>query len=394
MFRTSRGARIGMFLAQFFYWAGMAAVIPYLSVFYESVHLKGGQIGQLRSIPLFVSLFSSVGLAFLSDRLRQHKRVLQVCILGLMAALFIIPQLSAFAVFIPVILMYSIFNTPIIPILDQMILTSLDDPENYGLIRVGGSIGWGILVVVTGYLIENLQIGLAFIFYIDILILSFLFILTFFLPQDEISSTSGQEPVTVNKLIIMLKQPGFLTFLLIIIIWGIGQSAIGGFLFLHIKHLGGSAMLMGISMSVSLVGEIVVFPVANRIQRKIGSMSMVLLAFVVLFTWLVGLSLIRNPNVIPFFQIFGGSGFALLHSGGVAYINKRAPEGLGTTAQAIRWGAFSGFGMGTGMIINGLVYEKVGTVVLFRNMALLTLGGFIFTLLLFLTQRKSGKQTI
>ena len=153
-------------------------------------------------------------------------------------------------------------------------------------------------------------------------------------------------------------------------------------------------MLMGISMSVSLVGEIVVFPLANRIQRKIGSMSMVLLAFVVLFTWLVGLSLIRNPNVIPFFQIFGGSGFALLHSGGVAFMNKRAPEGLGTTAQAIRWGVFSGFGMGTGMIINGLVYEKVGTVVLFRNMALLTLGGFIFALLVFLAQRRSIKQTI
>ncbi|MCJ7825247.1 MAG: MFS transporter, partial [Anaerolineales bacterium] len=140
-FRSPRGSRFGMFLAQVFYWAGMAAVMPFLSVYYESVHLKGGQIGQLRSIPLFVSLISSVGLAFLSDRLNQHKRVLLVCILGLMAALSVIPQLSTFTALVPIILMYSIFNTPIIPILDQMILSALDDPGNYGRIRVGGSIG-------------------------------------------------------------------------------------------------------------------------------------------------------------------------------------------------------------------------------------------------------------
>ena len=380
-----------MFLAQVFYWAGMAAVMPFLSVYYESVHLKGGQIGQLRSIPLFVSLISSVGLAFLSDRLKQHKRVLLVCILGLMAALSVIPQLSTFTALVPIILMYSIFNTPIIPILDQMILSALDDPGNYGRIRVGGSIGWGIMVIATGYLIDSLKVGLSFIFYIDILLLSFLFILILFLPHEETSGASSQESVTLNKLIGMLKQPGFLIFLLIIIIWGIGQSAIGGFLFLHIKHLGGSASLMGISMSVSLIGEIIVFLFSSRIQHRIGTMPMVLLAFVVLFTWLIGLSLIRNPNVIPFFQIFGGSGFALLHSAGVAYMNKRAPEGLGTTAQAIRWGFFTGFGMGTGMIINGLMYENVGTVELFRNMAFVTLGGFLFALLVFINQRKSGK---
>jgi PPP family 3-phenylpropionic acid transporter len=390
-FHTTKGSRLGLFLAQVFYWAGMAAVIPYLSVFYESIHLKGGQIGQLHSIPMFVSLFSSVGLAFLSDRLRQHKRVLLVCILGLVAALFVIPQLSAFTALVPVILMYSIFNTPIIPILDQMILSALDDPGNYGRIRVGGSIGWGIMVIATGYLIDRLQVGLSFIFYIDILLLSFLFILILFLPHEETSGASSRESVTLQKLIGMLKQPGFLIFLLIIIIWGFGQAAIDGFLFLHIKHLGGSASLMGISMSVSLIGEIIVFLFSSRIQRRIGTMPMVLLAFVVLFAWLVGLSLIRDPNAIPFFQIFGGSGFALLHSGSVAYVNSRAPKGLGTTAQAIRGGTFSGVGVGFGVIFSGWIYEVAGSAILFRNMAFITLGGFLFALLVFLNQRKSGK---
>ena len=34
-------------------------------------------------------------------------------------------------------------------------------------------------------------------------------------------------------------------------------------------------------------------------------------------------------------QIFGGAGFALIQSGSAAYVNRRAPKELGTTAQAL-----------------------------------------------------------
>jgi len=394
-FHTLKGTQSGLFLAEMFFWAGMAAVVPYISVYFESIQLNGGQIGQLRSIPQFVLLVSSVGFAFLSDRLRQHKRVLQACILGLMVALFMIPELSTFAALVPVILLYSIFIAPIVPILDQTILSSLEDPEYYGRIRVGGSIGWGIMVLVSGYFIDTLQVGLPIIFYIDIALLGLLFVLTLFLPDVQASKSSSSDLVTVRKLLDMLTEPGFLIFLLIIVIWGFGESAITGFLFLHIKHLGGSATLMGISMSISLVGEIIVFPLSSRIQRRIGPLPMILLAFVVLLFWLTGLFLIRDPNLIPVFQIFGGSGFGLLQSGSVAYVNNRAPEGLGTTAQAIRGGIFSGLGVGFGMIFSGWLYEIAGSTILFRNMAIIIFAGFIFALLIFLNQRKSasGKST-
>ena len=217
-FRTPRGARIGMWLSYFIYWAGAAAVLPFMSVFFESVNLKGGQIGQLNSIPFFVSLISSVGFAFLSDRLRKRKLILLVCVAGLIVTLSIFPNLSAFSAFVPLVLLYSIFNAPTNPILDQTTLSTLENPENYGKIRVGGSIGWGIMVLATGFLIDNLVIGLPVIFYINIALLAVFSILMLFLPEPKSAETESKEPVSVRELWKMLRLPGFIAFLIIIII--------------------------------------------------------------------------------------------------------------------------------------------------------------------------------
>jgi PPP family 3-phenylpropionic acid transporter len=384
-FNTPKGIQVNLWLTYFIYWAGAAAVLPYISVYYEAVNLKGTQIGLLTSIPYFVSMISGVTFAFLSDISKQHKKVLRLCALGLILLMAIFPVANSFLTFLPIVLMWSVINAPFNSIMDQTTLTSLRNPENYGKIRVGGSIGWGIMVLVTGFVIDRM--GLNVIFLIHILFLGVFLINTIVMPAGKKERTENGEKATVDKIWKMLRLPGFIPFLAMIIIWGMGESAIGNFLFLHIKSLGGSSTLMGIALSISLVGEIITFSIANRLQLKLGPQKMMLLSFLVLFSWLFGLSVIRNPNAIPLFQVFGGAGFALIQSGSVAYVNARAPKELGTTAQAIRGGVMSGFGVGTGSLISGVIYEKAGSIVLFRDMAFLVIAGFVIGVSLYIANR-------
>ncbi len=377
-----------MWAAFFIFWSGIAAYLPYIGVYYESVQLKGGQIGQLNSIPYFVSFFSSIIFAFLSDVTRRHKLVLMVCALGMTGVLFIYPSARSFAAFIPIVLAYSLLYAPCNPILDETALASLENPNRYGKIRVGGSIGWGIMVLVTGYLIDHLGMGLPVIFYIHILF-NLLFLINIgIMPSIHRDAKSPAHQVSIKKIWEMIKQPGFMIFMLVIIIWGIAESSIGSFLFLHIKNLGGSSTLMGIALSVSLIGEIITFTYAHKIQTRFGPHKMVLMAFVVLFVWLTGLSLIRNPYAIPFFQIFGGAGFALLQSGSVAYVDQRAPREIGTTAQAVRSGLYFGLGAGMGAIISGILYESSGSAFLYRTMSFVTVVGFSFGIIAYLIERR------
>ena len=380
---TPQGARISMWVAYFVFWSGTAAFLPYISVYYESIGIRGAQIGQLNSIPYFISLVSSVLFGFLSDVSKRHRLMLAICTLGMMVMLFIFPLASTFLALLPIVLIYSILMAPCSPLMDQTALASLDNPANYGKVRVGGSIGWGIMVLVTGFLIDRLSLGLPVIFYVNITFYAIFLVLIIFMPAVRRETGGEHQQASLAKIRDLFMQRQFATFLLVTIIWAVGESAIGGFLFLHIKHLGGSSTLMGTALAVSLIGEILIFSTSNRIQSWLKPRKMVLLAFVVMFAWLTMLSLVRNPNAIPFFQIFGGAGFALLQSGSVAYVNKRAPSEIGTTAQAIRSGLFSGFGTGTGLIINGWIYERAGSVILFRSMSFVVLAGFLLGVLAF-----------
>jgi PPP family 3-phenylpropionic acid transporter len=385
-FRSRRGAPVGMWLANFIYWGALANVLPYMGILFESVGLKGGQIGQLNSIPFFVSLVSSILFAFISDRLRKHRLIQVICASGLIATLAIFPQLRSFMAFVPLVFFFSIFNAPANPILIQTTLSALEDPDDFGKVRVGGSIGWGLMVLLSGYLVDRM--GLPFLFTVAIALLLLYLFLVIFLPEPTVEEGTETKPVALKDLWEMLRLPGFLIFLLVIIIWGIGEASIQNFLFLHIKDLGGSSTLMGISLSISLVGEIMVFSNSDRIQRRFGPIGMILLAYCVLITWTGGLWLIRNPAVIPFFQVFGGAGFALLLSGSVAFVNQRAPKGLGTTAQAIRGGLYSGLGVGVGAILSGIMYEAFGSAIMYRNMALLGTTGLLFALVVLPRRRE------
>jgi len=391
-FNTPKGIQTSLWLLFFVYWGGAAAVLPYIGVYYESVGLKGSQIGFLNSIPYFVSMISSVIFAFLSDVSKQHKLVLRLCAICLIFVMAAFPSAHSFTTFLPIVFIWSIINAPFNAILDETTLTSLENPGNYGKIRVGGSIGWGLMVLATGFLIDSINKGLNIIFYIHILFLLIFLLFTISLPRRQKASVRPVDKPSFKMVMEMIRQPGFIPFLFIIVIWGMGESAIGNFLFLHIKALGGSSTLMGTALSLSLIGEIITFTIANKIHERIGPHKMMLLSFLVLFAWLMGLSLIREATTIPFFQIFGGAGFALIQSGSVAFVNARAPQQLGTTAQAIRGGIMSGIGVGLGSLISGVIYENHGSVFLFRNMSYLVLAGFLLGIGIFFTNQLRDQQ--
>jgi len=139
-FASQKGKRASLWLTFFLFWGGAAAVLPFISVYYESVNLSGSQIGQLNSIPLFVTLISSVAFGFLSDVSKRNKLLLRICAVGMIAALFLFPQAQTFTAFLPIVLTYSIFQAPFNPILDKTTLVAMEKPEMYGKVRAGGSI--------------------------------------------------------------------------------------------------------------------------------------------------------------------------------------------------------------------------------------------------------------
>ncbi len=389
--RTPRGTRAVLWGAFFLYWASLAPFIPFVGLYYESINLNGGQIGQLGSIRSLVSFASSILLAFLSDVLRRRKLIMRACILGMIAALLIFPRAASFATLLPIVMLYSIFLSPTNAILDETTLRSLDNPRDYSKVRLGGSVGWGILVFITGWLLDNAAVSLAIIFNLHIFLLILLLAFSWLLPETEGAPGVRAKKASLKDVWEMLRLPAFLPWMGIIFLWGVAVSSIVNFSFLHIKHIGGGTSLMGIAMSVSILGEIAGFAAAKRIQHKVGSRMMMALAFATHIIWFTAVSLIKQPASILFYQVLGGAGFSLLHAGSVAYVDLRAPGRIGTTAQAVRSAIQFGLGGGVGALISGAIYQAYGSAALYRVMAVISLIAFSLALLLRSIERSRTK---
>jgi len=367
--------------------------MPYIGLYYESINLSGVQIGQLGSIRSLVSFAGSILLAFLSDFLRRRKLILRACILGMIAALLIFPHAASFATLLPIVMLYSIFLAPTNSILTETTLNSLGNPRDYSIVRMGGSVGWGIVALITGLLLNDPAVNLTIIFTLHIFFLILLLIFSFLLPGADHARSTGTEKASPKDVWEMLHLPAFLAWMGIIFLWGATESSISSFLFLHIKHLGGSPALMGTALSVSLLGEIAALAVAKRIQHKVGSRRMMILAFVVRVIWFAAVVRIQQPALILINQFIGGTSFSLIHAGGVAYVNERAPERIGTTAQAVRGSIQFGLGGGVGALVSGALYQSYGSTALYRVMAVISLSGFVLALLLRSLERSRERNT-
>ena len=390
-FRTPRGTRAGLWGMYFLFWASLAPFIPFVGLYYESINLNGVQIGQLSSIRSLVSFVSSILLAFLSDVLRHRRLILRVCILGMVAALLLFPRAASFATLVPIVVLYSVFLSPTNAILDETTLLSLDNPRDYSKVRLGGSLGWGILVFITGWLLDNAAVSLTVIFDLHIFFLILLFIFSWLLPEAGHAPGVSKEKVSFKDVGEMLRLPAFLPWIGILFLWGAADSSIIAFLFLHIKFLGGGTSLMGMLLSASILGEIAGFIAAKRIQHKIGTRMMMIISLAVLCLWFTSASLIKQPALLLFFMVIAGAGFSLMHAGSVAYVNQRAPKQIGTTAQALRGAIQMGLGSGTGALISGALYQAYGSIILYRIMAVVAFIGFLLALLLRFLERSREK---
>jgi MFS transporter, PPP family, 3-phenylpropionic acid transporter len=388
-FRTPRGILAGLWGAYFLYWGSLGPIIPYLSLYYTEIGLTGSQIGQLGALRSLISFISAIALAFLSDVLRRRKLILIVCILGMIAATLIYPTMLSFATLLPVVALYSIFLAPGPSIIDQATLRALNNPRDYSKVRVGGSYGWGIIVFLAGLVINAPGLPLTVMFPMHIFFLLLLLALVVFLPEiREMGESKKAKGASVADIWQLLRQPGFALWMGVIFLFGATEASVINFLFLHMQDLGGSSVLMGSAMSIAILGEIAGFTIAKRVQHRIGARRMIIIALALRIVWFAVAAVIRQPFWVLIIQVLGGSGFAMIESGSVAYVNERSPKRIGTTAQAVRSAILIRLSSFFGALIAGPLYQNYGGAVMFAIMGAVSIVTLILAFILRAVEQK------
>jgi PPP family 3-phenylpropionic acid transporter len=344
-----------LFSFNFFLYAGMAMVLPYMVLFYQDLGFSGAQIGLLSGItPLITMLFAPFWTG-LADTTGRHRLILSLTLVGAAISILAFSTFSAFAAILFLAILYYGFIAPANAFADSATMYMLgDEKDKYGQVRVGGTIGFGISAWLAGNLVQSLGLKIAFYG------CALLVLLGLVVSQKLIHDPSRPSPQTNGDFRTLLVNPRWLLFLALAFAGGISIAGNNTFLFPYLKELGAPESQMGLAMTIGTLTEIPILFFGHYLLRRLKSYGLLIVAMLVTGARLLMFAAANTPEQILLMQLLNGLTFPAMWVAGVAYVDEIAPPGLSATAQGMFGAMVFGFGAAVGGFIGGPLLGTTG----------------------------------
>lgn len=229
---------------------------------------------------------------------------------------------------------------------DAICFEMLDDkPHLYGNQRLWGAIGWGIVALLSGTLVDAFSKGKTFK---DYSVLFYLMLILVILDM-LVSKNLQYRPTKTSKNILkdvaqLLKSFRVVLFLTWCIVVGLCTALVWNFLFWHLEDLAAAdegcdysswiKSLQGLTSAVQCFGgDLPFFFLSGWILKKIGhinAMSLVLAGFALRFFLY---SILTNPWLVLPIELLNGVTFGMFHATMASYAMVVAPPGTEATIQ-------------------------------------------------------------
>lgn len=345
--------------------------MPYLVLLYEDLHFTGTQIGLLTGLPQLIILFAAPFWTNLADRRHLHRLVLSLGLGVSIAAIIILKSMVLFVAVFILIVIFNFFLAPVSPLVDSATIMMLgEDKGMYGRIRIGGTIGWGLIAPIAGALVDHYGLKVSIWGY------SLFMLVNLFVAQNIVHGNFTVQPQASNSgFRYFFTNRRWLLFLFSAFLGGLGSLSVTSYLFPYMAEMGSNKSMMGIATMIATITEFPVFFFGNRLIKRFTPQGLFVLALLFVgirsfvFAW------VSTPAAVLVVQAFGGMIFPAMWSAGVAYADEQAPAGLKSTAQGL-FGAISfGFGSAIGGLIGGVLLESLGGRGMFFVFGIIILSG-------------------
>ena len=363
----------------------MAALFPFLVLYYDRLGFSGTQIGMLRGVAPLVVLVSAPLWGALSDATQQHKRFLLIAIGGSLLAVFALSRASQFVWLLVIIILYAFFNAPIIPLMDNSVLHILQgQKDKYGRQRLWGAVGWGIASPVIGFL--SVRSGQHWIFYGYLILMACVWLVAYRMPISQESI----RPRIWRDMGSLLTNSQWTIFLLSILLGSLPLSISNTYLYLYLKDLGANETLMGFSQTLATLSELPMWFFANTMIRKFHPKGMLIFAFIACALQAFGYAFVPVPWFALALQLLHGPAFSVMWSAGVAYAADISTENTRATAQGMFGGITMGLRSALGTLIGGFIYDLAGGAMTYRVAGIVAVIGLI----LFIVNTRESVKTL
>jgi MFS transporter, PPP family, 3-phenylpropionic acid transporter len=337
------------------YFGANACFLPYIVLYYQSLGFSGAQIGILSAISPLISLIGAPFWTGIADVSHRHKLILSITLLVPIGLAVLFPFVRTIAAVLVLVSLYSFMIAPVNAFADTATMTMLGDQQNmYGRVRVGGTIGWGVIAPLAGLVIEKYGLHFAFWSYATLLFIGFLISQRFVFSavKQRVSIKHGMRELFSNRRMTLFLITAFVT--------GMALTSINTYLAAYMAELGFKKSLLGFALAIATVAELPALFFGNHLLARFKPHGLLVLSMLATMIRLFLYAIFTSATGTLVFQLINGFTFAVLWVAGVSYINENAPPGLNATTQGVFGATVFGFGAAGGGLIGALLLERLG----------------------------------
>ena len=350
-------------LYYFFYFAFIGVFSPYFTLYLQSLSLSAVDIGLLMSQMQLMRLMAPTFWGWLADK--RGRRVDIIRLSALCASVgftgFFLTD-SFVQLFIPMTLM-AFFWSASLPLVESLTFSHLGaQSQRYSQIRLWGSVGFIVAVLLGGALLDYLPIGdvpaMVFVVLIGILVMAFKLPEGLRLPKSGVAAAAEE---VVQSFGAVMRERRVWMLMLACFLMSSAHGVYYVFYSIHLDTLGYSKGMIGLLWSLGVLVEIGLFMIMAPLMQRYSLRSLLVATYVaavvrfLMIGW-GGESLL----LLLLAQTLHGLTFGVHHAAAIAAVNRWFPHHIHARGQAMYSSLSFGGGGLFGALVSGLVWAPLG----------------------------------
>ncbi|MDF2592311.1 MAG: transporter [Clostridia bacterium] len=362
-----KSVKLNLLAVYFLAYGALACYFPFLAVYFKSRGLTYIQSGIAFSLVSLVSIIAQPLMGYIADKYLSKSKIVLINMFACSALIYLHILANGFYTVALATISLIFFQGSIMSILDAYCYDISDKvPEvDYGQIRLMGSIGFAVLSLILGSLIQKFNINISFFLYSGLFIVSALILSGIgYKSSKHIARPSSSDILEV------LKNYKFILFVLSVMVLNVALQAHSNYVAMLIEATGGNVTNLGFVWFASALSEIPAFFFGAKLLKKYGVLNIYILALVLYIVRMLLSAYSTNYNVVIAIQFMQSITYPLYLFATMQYINVIVPDKI--RASGITLLSSLGFGLG-GLIGNlggGFLLQYRDPFFLYKSMAI------------------------
>jgi len=357
----------------FFYFAYLGAFAPYFTLYLSSLGIAAAGIGAIMALPQLVRIVAPHLWGWLADRGGHRLRVARICTaMGTVAYCGLFAAQSFEALFAIVLLM-SFFLSAALPQVEVTTLSHLGEHSaQYGRVRVWGSLGFIAAVLVVGYVLDWLPIGVLLWIMLAILVATLVLLL---LVPEAVPAAHTHDHTPIAD---VMREPQVAALIVACALMAVAHGPYYTFYSIHLVDYGYSKGAVGWLWSLGVICEIAIFFWMAHLFRAFTLRQVLIASFGLAgIRFAVIASCADNLALLLAAQTLHAASFGSFHAAALGYVHRFFRGRNQARGQAIYTSLTFGLGGTLGGLYAGYAWAHFGAVVTFAGAAFCAFAGML-----------------